>query len=134
MGKEEKTIKIAVIEDETDLSDTIKMRLESEGFSVVQAFDGISGLELIKKEKPDLVILDIMMPRMDGRDTIKNLKSDPGTKNIPVIMLTALGEQFNRIEGLGLGAYEYITKPFDAYQLIRQINRLLEKRGKGEVS
>ena len=105
---------------------TIKGLLEERGFSVSFAYDAIKGLEVIRKEMPDIVVLDIMMPRKDGRDLLRELKEDASTKDIPVIMLTAKEEQCYRNDALEMGAYEYITKPYDSYALLRQIKKVLE--------
>lgn len=119
--------KITVIDDEKGLVNTIKGLLEERGFSVSFAYDAINGLEVIKKEMPDVVVLDIMMPKKDGRDLLRELKGSAVTKDIPVIMLTAKDEQFDRDDMLAMGAYEYITKPYDSYTLLRQIKNVLEK-------
>ena len=121
---------ITVIEDEKGLVDAIKLFLEARGFTINCAYNGQSGLELVKKQRPDLIILDIMLPEMDGRDVLINLKKDSELKNIPVIILSARGEQFERDYGLKLGADEYIGKPYNAQILLRQINNILEKVGK----
>ena len=122
--------KITIIDDEKGLVNTIKSLLEERGFSVSSAYDAMKGLEVIKRETPDVVVLDIMMPKKDGRDLLKELKEDDATKDIPVIMLTAKDEQFDRDNALAMGAYEYMTKPYDSYALLRQIKNVLEKSGK----
>jgi DNA-binding response OmpR family regulator len=119
--------KIAVIDDEQDLARAISDFLSSRDFDVKVAYNGQLGLDLVRTEKPDLVILDIMMPVMDGRDVLAVLKKDEATKNIPVIMLTARDEQFDRDCGLDLGAHEYITKPYNSDILLRQVNSVLSK-------
>lgn len=126
--------KVAVIDDERDLVETIKNLLESRGFAVSVAYDGKSGLELVKSEKPDIVILDITMPLMDGRDVLVQLKKSNDTKDIPIIMLTARGEQYDRTYGLELGADEYLPKPYSGRVLLRQIDHILEKKNKKELS
>jgi two-component system alkaline phosphatase synthesis response regulator PhoP len=123
--------KIALIDDEKGLVETIKAFLETRNFSVVCAYDGLSGLDLVKKEMPDIIILDIMMPKKDGRDTLVELKKSADTKNIPVIVLTAKDEQFVRNYMLELGAYEFIAKPYDSYALLRQITNVLKKKAEG---
>jgi len=122
--------KVTIIDDEAGLVSTIKGFLEERGFIVSFAYDAIRGLEVIRKEVPDVIVLDIMMPGKDGRDLLKELKTDPITKDIPVIMLTAKDEQFDRDSVLAMGAYEYVTKPYDSYALLRQIKNVLEKFGK----
>ena len=126
-------IKIVVIDDNKELADTIKHFLQMRGFIVISAYGGKSGLEAVKKEKPDLIILDIMMPDMDGRDVLVNLKRGNETKDIPVIILTGKDEQFDREYGIELGAYEYITKPYDSNALLRQVNSILGKKKTGEL-
>ncbi|HNX91384.1 MAG TPA: response regulator [Candidatus Omnitrophota bacterium] len=125
--------KIHVIDDEKDLAGAIKDFLESRDFDVDMAHNGRDGLEMIRKDKPDLVILDVMMPLMDGRDVLSALKKDDTTKHIPVIMLTAKDDQFDRDHGLELGAYEYITKPYDSVILLRQVKNILSKASLGGV-
>lgn len=127
MENKERRYKIAVIDDEKDLAGAISDFLSSRNFNVKVAYNGRNGLDLVREEKPDLVILDVMMPLMDGRDVLAALKKDDTTKNIPVIMLTAKSDQFDREYGLSLGAYEYITKPYDSTILLRQVNNVLSK-------
>jgi two-component system alkaline phosphatase synthesis response regulator PhoP len=122
--------KITLIDDERGLINTIKGLLEERGFEVSFAYDGNSGIDVVKKELPDVVVLDIMMPGRDGRDVLKELKKNEDTKHIPVIMLTAKDEQFDRDNLLQIGAYEYIAKPYDSYALLRQIKNVLEKSGR----
>lgn len=119
--------KIAVVDDEKDLAGAIRDFLSSRDFDVKVAYNGQHGLDLVRTEKPDLVILDVMMPLVDGRDVLLALKKDDATKDIPVIMLTAKSDQFDREYGLSLGAYEYITKPYDSTILLRQVNNILSK-------
>lgn len=125
--------KITVVDDEEDLVETIKLFLETRDYEVSFAYDGGSGFEVVKRELPDLVILDIMMPKKDGRDMLKKMKLDEELKDIPVIMLTAKDEQFDRDYALGLGAYEYISKPYDSYVLLRQIKNALDKKKRNEL-
>ncbi len=120
-------IKIAVIDDEKDLVELIKARLESKGFTVIFAYDGLSGLELIRKENPDLVILDIMMPKMDGRDVLIQVRKDQEVGKVPVVILTCKKEQFERDYGFEIGADAYIEKPYDPDMLLREISHLLDR-------
>ena len=120
--------RIAIVDDEKAMVETLKSFLEDRGFSVSAAHDGESGLELIKREKPDVVILDITMPKMDGRDVLVQLKKDESTKNIPVIMLTVRSEPFDMDYGIELGADDYLPKPCEAHRLLKHINSILEKR------
>ena len=125
--------KIMIIDDEKGLVDVIRDFLEERGFLVTAAYDGKNGIEIIRKSKPDLIILDILMPDMDGRAVLKKLKKEKDLKDIPVIILSGKTDQFDRNYLLELGAYEYVTKPYDSYRLLRQINNTLDKKNKGRI-
>ncbi len=127
MDAETKKIRVAVIDDDAGLVATIQSFLESRGFTVSCAYGGTSGIELVRQEKPDVVILDITMPDKDGRDVLIELKKNPDTKNIPVIVLTGKGEQFERDYGIDIGADDYIAKPYDSYMLLRAVNHAAQK-------
>lgn len=116
--------KIAVIEDEKAISDIIKYNLEKEGYSVYTAYDGEEGVALIKKENPDLIMLDIMMPKLDGFEVCKIVRQ---TKSTPIIMLTARAEEIDKVLGLELGADDYITKPFGMRELIARVKANLRR-------
>ena len=109
MKKSRPGTKILVVDDEQRMIHFIRMNLDLEGFSVHEAYDGKDALDQIRKVLPDLVILDVMMPKMDGFETLAVLREN---SNVPVIMLTARGEEDDRVRGLELGADDYITKPF----------------------
>jgi len=119
--------KILVVDDEQDLLDFVKIRLEANDYSVVTALDGKEGLAVFKKESPDLVLLDILMPKLDGFQVCQKLKADPLTKNIPVIMLTAVDREKDIIQSKHVGANGYIVKPFDAKTLLFNIKEHLDK-------
>ena len=123
-----KKAKIAIVDDEKALVETLKSILEERGFSIVTAYDGVSGLELIKREKPDIVILDITMPELDGRDVLMQLKKSEDTKNVSVIMLTVRNEPFDVDYGMELGADDYLPKPCETYRLLKHIDAILKKR------
>jgi DNA-binding response OmpR family regulator len=121
---------ILVVDDDPDLVETVAMMLESKGCEVGKAYDGIEGEESIKKRRPDLVILDIMMPRKDGYILCAELKADDKTKDIPVILLTAVGEavpstKYSHADGMSTEADEYIPKPIDTEGLWSAINSLI---------
>ena len=121
---------ILVVDDDPDLVETIAMMLESKGFEVGKAYDGVEGEEVIKQKRPDLIILDVMMPRKDGYKLCAELKSNPDTANIPIILLTAVGEavpttKYTHADGMATEADEYIAKPIDTQGLLEAINRLL---------
>ena len=120
--------KILVVDDETDILTLLEYNLEKAGFKVVSANDGPDAIEITKREKPDLIILDIMLPSMEGTEVCKILKSGDATRHIPIIMLTAKGEEVDRIVGFELGADDYITKPFSPRELILRVKAVL-KRG-----
>lgn len=104
------TQKIVLIEDDEILSKVLLSELNDAGFKVFQAFDGATGLEIVKKEQPDLVLLDLILPRKLGLDVLKELKKSPETQNIPVIILTVLGEDEDIKKGLEFGASDYLVK------------------------
>ncbi|MGB9630297.1 MAG: response regulator [Thermodesulfobacteriota bacterium] len=119
---------ILIIEDEKDIVDLINYHLKQSGFSVLSALDGNSGLELAKKERPDLIILDLMLPEMDGKDVCRVLKSNPSTKSIPILMLTAKSEEMDRVIGFELGADDYVTKPFSPRELVLRVKAILRRK------
>ena len=103
-------LKIALIEDDKTLSNVLKEELEDAGFEVIQAFDGVDGFVLVKKEKPDLVLLDIIMPKLDGVSLLKRLKEDEEIKDIPVVMLTVFGSYEKIADAIEIGADAYFVK------------------------
>jgi two-component system phosphate regulon response regulator PhoB len=119
---------ILVIEDEKDIIDLLAYHLKQAGFSVSMAQDGPSGLEKAKKERPSLVILDLMLPGMDGKDVCRALKSNPLTQSIPVLMLTAKSEEMDRVIGFELGADDYVTKPFSPRELVLRVKAVLRRK------
>jgi DNA-binding response OmpR family regulator len=120
--------KIALIEDDADLFSLLKYNLEKEGFTLVGSQTGKDALELCRRERPDLVILDIMLPDSDGLDICKSIRSHPGLAHIPVIFLTARASEADRIVGLELGANDYIVKPFFVRELIARIRLQFRKQ------
>ncbi len=129
---------IAVIEDESDILEMIAYNLTREGYKVLSARDGAAGLELVRQEAPDLVLLDLMLPQLDGIEVCRRLKHDPLTRAIPIVMVTAKGEESDIVLGLGVGADDYIPKPFSPKELLARIKAVLrrgplkEERGAGE--
>jgi two-component system phosphate regulon response regulator PhoB len=124
--------KIMVVDDEADVIDLLVMNLRAGGFQVIAVEDGAAALAKARSEAPSLIILDLMLPKMPGLEICRVLKSDPATRHIPVIMLTAKAEEVDKIVGLELGADDYVTKPFSPRELILRINRSL-RRGKEKV-
>ena len=119
--------KIVVIEDEPDILEVLNYNLKREGFEVSSTQNGTIGLSLIKKEIPDLVLLDLMLPGVDGIEICRTLKSDPSTQEILIIMVTAKGEESDIVLGLGVGADDYITKPFSPKELIARVKAVLRR-------
>lgn len=113
--------KILVIDDEPGIVEIVQVNLEGDGFDVISASNGREGLEKIKAEQPELVVLDVMMPEMDGWDVLRNVEQDPDIAGMPVIMLTAKAADEDYIHGLEEGAVEYITKPFLPQELVNRI-------------
>lgn len=119
--------KILVVEDEQHIMELIKFNLENKGYDVEAAFDGLSGLNKAKEYRPDLIILDIMLPELDGIKVCRYLKEDSITENIPVIMLTAKSLEDDKIKGLEMGADDYVTKPFSIRELLTRIKVILRR-------
>jgi DNA-binding response OmpR family regulator len=126
--------KILVIEDESDILEVIQYNLEREGHKVVTCRNGELGLSRIRTDNPDLVILDLMLPGMDGVEVCRQVKADPVTRAIPIIMVTAKGEESDIVLGLGIGADDYITKPFSPKELIARVKVVLRRGGLREES
>jgi phosphate regulon transcriptional regulator PhoB len=119
--------KILVVDDEKNIVDLIAYNLEKEGYATMKTYDGESALELIKAKKPDLVILDLLLPGIGGLEVCKFLRRDAETETIPIIMLTAKGEQIDKILGLEMGADDYVTKPFNVRELIARVRAVLRR-------
>ncbi len=122
--------KILVCDDERHIVRLIQVNLERNGYIVVTAFDGKEGLEKVKAEKPDMCVLDVMMPYMDGFEVLKSLRREPETEALPVIMLTAKAQDKDVFEGYHYGADMYLTKPFNPMELISFVKRI--GRGDGD--
>jgi len=117
--------KILVVDDEVHIVKIIDYKLRTAGYTVIAATDGLEGLEKARVERPDLILLDVMMPRMDGFQALEALKRDPTTKAIPVFMLTVKGKEMDRLRGLQMGIAAYITKPFSPNALLARIDETL---------
>ncbi|MBL8040583.1 MAG: response regulator [Chthonomonas sp.] len=117
-------LKVLVCDDERHIVRLIQVHMEKAGYQVVTAYDGKDGLEKIRAEKPDLVVLDVMMPYMDGFEVLKNLRREPDTENLPVIMLTAKAQDKDVFEGYHYGADMYLTKPFNPIELMTFVKRI----------
>jgi len=117
--------KILIAEDETHIAKIIRFKLEKNGYTVIHESNGNDALASIISEKPDLVLLDVMMPGMNGFEVLKAIKADPNVGDIPIIMLTALGQETDMVKGFDLGVKDYITKPFRTAELLSRVNRFL---------
>lgn len=119
--------KILVVDDEADLVELVAYNLKKEGFSVDSAFDGEEALAKVKKNKYDLLMLDLMLPGLQGVELCRILRNDPKTFYLPIIMLTAKGEEIDKILGLEMGADDYITKPFSPRELVARVKAVLRR-------
>ncbi|HEY1123831.1 MAG TPA: response regulator transcription factor [Haloferula sp.] len=119
--------KILIVEDERDIADLVGFNLERAGYDVLKAHDGITGTEVAIRERPDLVILDLMLPGKDGYGVFKELRRDSRSRDIPVIMLTARAQTEDRIQGLEAGADDYLTKPFSPKELMLRVQAVLKR-------
>jgi two-component system phosphate regulon response regulator PhoB len=119
--------KIVVIEDEPDIANLLAFHLKSGGYDCFVARDGKKGLQLVQSERPDLVLLDLMLPGMSGTDVCKAVKGSPECAHIPIIMLTARGDEVDRILGFELGADDYVIKPFSPRELMLRIKTVLRR-------
>ena len=119
--------KVLIIEDEVDIAQLVAFNLQRNGYLVDQVHDGREGLEKILKDQPDLVILDLMLPGLDGYKILKKMQRDPRSHSIPVLMLTAKSQIDDRLRGLELGADDYLTKPFSPKELILRVKAILKR-------
>lgn len=119
--------KILIVDDEKDIVKMLDYNLKKDGFRTVSCYDGEDALDLAKREHPDLVILDLMLPGIDGLEVCKTLKADGKTRQVPIIMLTAKSQESDKIVGLELGADDYVTKPFSPRELIARVKAILRR-------
>ncbi len=120
-------MKIVMVEDDEDIADLVSFSLEREGYKVLLAHDGMEGLELIRTKRPDLAILDIMLPSMEGLDIYRAMQASTMTESIPVLFLTARAQLDDRLAGLQLGADDYMTKPFSPKELLLRVKNILSR-------
>ncbi len=122
--------KVLCIEDEPEMIDLIKLILERKGFEVLGAVGGKEGLEVIRREMPDLILLDLMMPEVDGWEVFRQMKADEQLKDIPVIVVTAKAQSIDKVLGLHIAKVDdYVTKPFGPQELLKSVNKVLAMRG-----
>jgi len=124
--------RILVVEDDRDINELIRYNLEREGFEVLSLFDGAQVVDIVTSRKPDLVLLDLMLPEVDGLEICRELKSDPLTQKTPIIMITAKGTESDMVIGLSIGADDYLPKPFLPRELILRVNRILKSKAPKE--
>lgn len=125
--------RILVVDDEVYIVHILEFSLRMEGYEVVTALDGEQALEKVKTERPDLIVLDIMMPKLDGYEACRRLKGSPETGDIPIILLSAKGRNVDQKIGIDAGADDYITKPFSPRKLVEKINSMLQPNRVGRV-
>jgi len=119
--------RILIVEDEVDLADIVAFNLRRAGYTPMTAHNGAEGLDLALRERPDLLLLDLMLPKLSGMDVARRLRSDPSTASIPIIMLTAKADEIDQLEGLTTGADDYITKPFSIPVLLARVEAVLRR-------
>jgi len=131
-GSELPKPKVLVIDDEAPIRLLCRVNLEAEKMIVLEAEEGPSGLELARTERPDVILLDVMMPAMDGWEVLQRLLDDEATREIPIVFLTARAELRDRARGLDLGGVDYVTKPFNPLELAPLVRSVLERVSRGE--
>ncbi|MGE5790933.1 MAG: phosphate regulon transcriptional regulator PhoB [Syntrophaceae bacterium] len=120
-------MKILIVDDEKDIVDLVAYNLEKEGYETLKALDGEKALQLVRTKTPDLVVLDLMLPGIQGLEVCKRIRKVPETAAIPIIMLTAKGEEIDKVLGLEVGADDYITKPFSVKELLARVKAVLRR-------
>jgi len=120
--------KVLIVEDEEDVLELVRYNLDKEGYQVVTAITGEAGVKVARTELPDLVLLDLMLPGLDGLDVCRILKNDPTTAHLPIVMLTARGEEADIVTGLELGADDYVTKPFSPRVMMARVKAVLRRK------
>lgn len=124
------TAKILVVDDEAAIRELVKFNLQKAGYEIRESMDGLEALQQTKADKPDLVVLDLMLPGLDGIEVCRQLKSQKDTSGIPIIMLTAKNEEIDKIIGLEMGADDYLTKPFSPRELVARVKAVLRRSHK----
>jgi len=120
-------VKVLVVDDEKDITALVAYHLEREGFRVLQAHDGLQALELVRRERPSLLVLDLMLPHLSGLDVCRRLRKEPDTARLPILMLTAKAEETDKVLGLELGGDDYLTKPFGPRELVARVKALIRR-------
>ncbi len=120
---------VLVVDDDPVIQGLLRVNFEMEGYDVITAGDGVEGLERARSEQPDVVILDVMMPRMDGLEVARTLKADPSTAPIPIVLVSAKAQEIDVRAGGATGADAYVTKPFDPLELLKRVEALIAATG-----
>ena len=124
---------VLVVDDERDIVELIRYNLTQSGYRVISAGDGRQALDLVRRDRPDLVVLDLMLPLLPGTEVARVLKQEEATRDIPILMLTARGEEVDRVVGFELGADDYVVKPFSPRELVLRVQAILRREGKEET-
>lgn len=122
---------ILIVDDEADLASLVEFNLKQAGLETAVALTGEQALALASRSKPDLVLLDLMLPDISGRDVCRRLRANPQTRDVPIVMLTARGEEADRVQGFEVGADDYVTKPFSPRELVLRVKAILRRAGAG---
>jgi two-component system, OmpR family, phosphate regulon response regulator PhoB len=122
---------ILIVDDEADLASLVEFNLKQAGLETAVALTGEQALALAARSKPDLVLLDLMLPDISGRDVCRRLRANPQTRDVPIVMLTARGEEADRVQGFEVGADDYVTKPFSPRELVLRVKAILRRAGAG---
>jgi two-component system phosphate regulon response regulator PhoB len=122
---------ILIVDDEADLASLVEFNLKQAGLETAVALTGEQALQLAAHHKPDLVLLDLMLPDISGRDVCRKLRANPQTRDVPIVMLTARGEEADRVQGFEVGADDYVTKPFSPRELVLRVKAILRRAGSG---
>jgi len=125
---------LLIVEDEEDILELVQYNLSRDGYNVITAMSGEEALRLVRSAKPDLIVLDLMLPEIDGLEVCKRLKANPDTERIPVVMLTAKGEEADIVAGLEIGADDYISKPFSPRVLLARVRAVIRRRQQQQPS
>jgi phosphate regulon transcriptional regulator PhoB len=133
-NKRETMRRVLVIEDDKDIVELVRYNLEKDGYQVASSVDGATGLSQIRKSPPDVLILDLMLPKLSGLDICKEVRRDVSLNRLPILILTAKGEEADRVVGLELGADDYVTKPFSPRELVARVKALLRRADPGAAS
>jgi len=118
---------VLVVDDDPVIQKLLQVNFEMEGYAVITASDGLEGLEMARQERPDAIVLDVMMPKMDGLEVARTLKADESTRSIPILLLSAKAQQADVQAGVATGADDYLTKPFDPLDLLQRVGGLISR-------